>query len=246
MAWAMALLGAGAAAVLPPGLLSGLHTPLAQTGSVGQLQAQIGDLQARLSELKAGNTVLMQRAALADQSTSDVLKRLGALELTVPELIEAANAAPATIDSGIITGSTAAAPPTLQPAEGGSVSYSTTPLPLVQTAPEPASLQPLPSVIAPARPDPDAFGVALGPPILESEGTQAWQVMNGRAGTLLLGLSPLIAPIEGAPGHRLIAGPLSSEASARALCGAFAKLGIACASTAYMGTTLADSSEHPW
>jgi hypothetical protein len=63
--------------------------------------------------------------------------------------------------------------------------------------------------------------------------------MNTRAGTLLLGLSPLLSPIEGAPGRRLVAGPLLTEADAQALCGGFAKLGIACSTVPFMGAPVA-------
>ena len=107
-----------------------------------------------------------------------------------------------------------------------------------------AILMPLPELESPpsalqaAAPNANAYGVALGPPVLEAEGGTAWRSMNDRAGTLLLGLTPLLSPIEGAPGRRLVAGPLLTEADAQALCGGFAKLGIACSTVPFMGAAV--------
>jgi len=122
----------------------------------------------------------------------------------------------------------------VEQADGGSVAYTTTPLTTQATA-APQTTQPMPSVLPLVAPNSNAYGVALGPPILEMDGPTAWKSMNDRAGTLLVGLSPLLGIVEGDAGRRLIAGPLPTEAAARELCGSFAKLGIACASMAFIG-----------
>jgi hypothetical protein len=236
-AWGLALLLAGASALLPNGLLSGLHTSLRESASIGQLQAQLADLDARARELKADNSVLMQRVALGEQANGETSKRLGALEVSVPQLIEAVNSRPPAADNTIVTGAIGTpAPPTMVSAEGGTMSYTTTPLTPGAASSAEAALQPMPSALQVATPNANAFGVALGPPVLETEGNTAWSSMNDRAGTLLLGLTPLLATIEGAPGRRLVAGPLLTEADAQALCGGFAKLGIACATAPFMGS----------
>jgi len=62
--------------------------------------------------------------------------------------------------------------------------------------------------------------------------------MTGRVGTLLIGLGPLLGHVEGGSGRRLVAGPISSEADARDLCGRVAKAGIACQSVPFIGDPL--------
>lgn len=237
VAWGVALVGAGASAVLPPGLLSGLHTPLVQAGSTAQLQAKVADINARVASLKADNTALMDRVALADQQRTDITRRLGALEVTMPRIVEAVNT-PVALDHSTITGDISGVSSMVASAEGGTVVYSTTPLVPSATSPDAAAAQPMPSALVPPGPNPAAFAVALGPPILTTEGPAAWKSFGDKAGTLLIGLSPLLAPLEGAPGERLIAGPLASEAAARELCGSFAKMGISCSSVAYIGDRL--------
>jgi hypothetical protein len=97
----------------------------------------------------------------------------------------------------------------------------------------------MPQVLTPdVTPDPGSFGVALGPPIDENEGEDAWQSMNAKIGTLLVGLGPLLGHVEGGPGRRLVAGPIATEADARELCGHMAKIGIACASVPFIGDPL--------
>lgn len=238
-AWGLAILALGAAAVLPGGLLAGLHTPLTQVGTMGQLQAEVASLETEAEALKAGNTMLMQRVALGEQSRNDLTKRLGALEVTVPQLVEATNARSASpVDNTIVTGSTTTPAPVVLPADGGTVSVTTTPLAGATAAPADTAAQQMPSALEPAQPDPNAFGVALGPPILVTEAPAAWKSMTDRAGTLLLGLTPLTAPIEGAPGRKLVAGPLQSESDATALCGGFARMGIACSAVPFVGSSL--------
>jgi hypothetical protein len=237
IACGLAVLGAGASAILPGGLLAGLHTPLVQTANIGQLQAQIADLQAGANVLKADNVLLMQRVALNEQQKTDITKRLGALEVSMPRLIEAVNT-PAPVDAGIVTGSTTTSPPIVQAADGGTVSYTTSPLAPGAANASAAAIQPMPSALVPAASNASAYGLALGPPILDTEGPDAWKSMTDRAGTLMVGLTPLLAAIEGVPGRRLVAGPLATEADARELCGSFARLGIACSSVPFIGQSL--------
>ncbi len=87
-------------------------------------------------------------------------------------------------------------------------------------------------------PDSGAFGIALGPPIDPEEGETAWRSMNTKVGTLLVGLAPLLANVEGSSGKRLVVGPIAVESDARQLCGRMAKVGIACASVPFIGEPL--------
>jgi glutamine synthetase adenylyltransferase len=70
------------------------------------------------------------------------------------------------------------------------------------------------------------------------EGETTWRSMNTKVGTLLVGLAPLLANVEGSAGKRLVVGPIAVESDARQLCGRMAKVGIACASVPFIGEPL--------
>jgi hypothetical protein len=149
-------------------------------------------------------------------------------------MLEALNGGGPGIDTGT-TASTGTRAPTNFDADGGSVSYTTTPL---SGAARNEAEQPMPEALTQVMPDSSAFGIALGPPIDADEGEMAWQSMNTKVGALLLGLGPLLSDVEGSAGKRLVVGPIASEADARQLCGRMAKIGIACSSVPFIGEPL--------
>jgi hypothetical protein len=233
--WAVAVLGANVSAFIPSGAFGGLHASRLDGGSFNQLRGQVAELETETAQLRQENSVLLQRLALNEQSGGEVARRVGALELTVPQILDALNVRGPGIDPGT-TASTGAGKPTTFDVEGGSVSYTTTPM-----APEKKRItadQPMPEAIDPIGPDSSAFGIALGPPIDADEGEDTWRSMSNRVGTLLLGMGPLLANVEGSAGKRLVVGPIATEADARQLCGHMAKVGIACASVPFIGTPL--------
>jgi hypothetical protein len=235
MTWTLAVLAANVSAFIPDGILGGLHASRLDGGSFNQLRGQVAELESEAARLRRENTVLLQRFSLNEQASGEVMRRVGALELTIPQVLDALNTLSPGIDSGT-TASTGTTPPTSFDVEGGSVSFTTTPMAAVE-APA-ATNQPMPEAITPLAPDSSAFGIALGPPIDADEGETAWRSMSDKVGTLLLGMGPLLANVEGSAGKRLVAGPLASEAEARQLCGHMAKVGIACASVPFIGTPL--------
>ena len=231
--WTAAVLGANLSALIPDGTLGALHVSRLEGGTLSQHRGQIAALASQTQDLKQQNSVLTQRVMLSEQSAGDVTRRVGALEQTVPKIYDTLNA-PQQVDRGAITASTGA--PVLHfSADGGSVSYSTTPMEAGQGASQPTS-QEMPSVLPGASvPDPAAFGIALGPPIDAEQAVGAWDTMTSNVGTLLVGLGPILGHVEGGAGRRLVAGPIASEADARELCGRMAKVGIACATVPYIG-----------
>ena len=234
--WTVAVLGANVSAFIPDGILGGLHASRLDGASFNQLRGQVAALEGETARLRQENTVLMQRFALNEQVSGEVMRRVGALELTVPQMLDALNARGPGIDTGT-TASTGTSPATSFDVDGGSVSYTTTPMAVVQS-PEASLKQPMPEAIQSITPDSSAFGIALGPPINANEGDATWRSMNDKVGTLLLGLGPLLANVEGSAGKRLVVGPIATEADARQLCGHMAKVGIACASVPFIGTPL--------
>ena len=235
--WAVAVLGANISAFIPNGVLGGLHASRLDGANLSQLRTQMADLETRSAELKQENTVLLQRFMLTEQASGDITRRVGNLELTIPKLIEANNNAD-NVDTGSVTASTGKTPTTSFDADGGSVSYTQTPLSGDASPADAATPQPMPKALTQVTPDPGSYGIALGPPIDANEGDAAWQGMNTKVGTLLVGLGPLLSNVEGSAGKRLVAGPLATEADARELCGHMAKVGIACASVPFVGDPL--------
>lgn len=234
--WAVAVLGANLSALIPDGVLGGLHASRLDGATLNQLRGEIVSLSSETTRLKQENAVLVQRHVLAEMSSNDLTRRLGALEQTVPKILESLNN-PQDVDRTLVTASTGATPKSFA-ADGGSVTFTTTPL-AGASAPAAVTEQAMPKPLAAEiMPDPGSFGIALGPPIDADEAEAAWQGMNGKVGTLLVGLGPLLGHVEGGSGRRLVAGPISSEADARDLCGRMAKIGIACQSVPFIGDPL--------
>ena len=235
--WGVAVLGANVSAFIPNGVLGGLHSSRLDGANMNQLRSQVSALQTETARLRQENSVLLQRFMLNEQASGEVTRRVGALELTVPEMLAALNGIVEGIDTGT-TASTTTGPVTSFDVDGGSVSYTQTPMSSVQAPDAAAVNQPMPDALSSVTPDSNAFGIALGPPIDADEGETAWRSMNDKVGTLLLGMGPLLASVEGTGGKRLVVGPISTEADARQLCGHMGKVGIACASVPFIGTPL--------
>jgi hypothetical protein len=235
--WAVAVLGANASALIPNGVFGGLHSSRLDGASMNQVRSQLTALETETARLRQENSVLLQRFMLNEQAGGEVTRRVGALELTVPQLLDALNNRGPGIDPGT-TASTTTSPVTSFDVDGGSVSYTQTPMSSVVAPDRAAATQAMPDALSMVTPDSSAFGIALGPPIDADEGEAAWRSMNDKVGTLLLGLGPLLANVEGTGGKRLVVGPITSEANARQLCGHMANVGIACSSVPFIGTPL--------
>ncbi|MEO8758025.1 MAG: hypothetical protein ABI398_09795 [Devosia sp.] len=236
--WGVAVTSAGLSALVPDSVLAGLHASRLAGADLNQLRSEMATLSRQSTELRQENTVLLQRFMLTEQTGGDMTRRVGALELTLPRILESLNNGGG-IDRGAITASTGANQVTSFDADGGSVSYTRSPLPGDTTPAAAQKIQPMPRALNPgATPDAASFGIALGPPIDENEADDAWQSMNTKVGTLLVGLGPILGHVEGGAGRRLVAGPIASEADAREICGRMARIGIACASVPFIGDPL--------
>jgi len=232
--WGVAVLGANLSALIPDSVLGGLHASRLGGATLNQLRGQIDALTTQTALLKQENTVLVQRFMVNEQASGEVTRRVGALELTVPKILETLNNGPG-VDQSAVTASTGTTAKTFD-TDGGSVSYTTTPMPGMASPTATPQEQPMPKPLAAdVTPDPGSFGVALGPPIDADEAAFAWAGMNGKVGTLLMGLGPLLGHVEGGSGRRLVAGPITSEADAQELCGRMAKVGVACQTVPFIG-----------
>jgi hypothetical protein len=234
--WGIAGVGGALGFLVPQDIFNGLHASRLRPATLTQLEGEVSDLGAAAADLEQQNDVVRQRLTLGEMHNADVTKRVGALELQVPKLLEATREAQP-LDAGAITAATGGEVTTM-PADGGSVRYTMAPLTGGPAGIEAPAAQPMPRTLTPMRSDASRFGVALGPPIVSEDGATAWLDLNDRIGTLLLGLKPLLGHVEGSASRRLVAGPLGSEAETRTLCGQIAKVGIACAAVPFIGDPL--------
>jgi hypothetical protein len=225
----LALLSITLSALVPPSILSGLHASRLDGGTMNQLRGQVVSLTAAIGDLKRQNDSLATRFALSEQQGNDTLQRVGAIEVAIPNMLEA-NAANG-IDTSAVTASIGPDSAVTTEVEGGSVAIEQGPM---------VPVQPMPRVaVAPPRADGDAYGVVLGAPVDAYSATASWGAIQMKVGTLLIGLTPVLADDSDGVGKHLVAGPLSGFTEARDLCGRLAPVGIACRPAPYAGTPLA-------
>jgi hypothetical protein len=244
--WGVAVLGANLSALIPDSVLGGLHASRLGGATMNQLRGEIASLTTQAALLKQENTVLVQRFMVNEQASGEMTRRVGSLEQTVPKILESLNNGSG-VDQSAVTASTGTTAKSFD-ADGGSVSYTTAPMPGTPSAPAAAKAQPMhkaqpmPKALADVTPDSASFGIALGPPIDADEAAAAWGGMTGKVGTLLIGLGPILGHVEGGTGRRLVAGPISSEADAQELCGRMAKAGVACQTVPFIGDTMTSAN----
>lgn len=250
---ASALLFANLSVVLPKNTLMALHSPRLDGGNLNLLRTQVADLRDEAVRMRNENNRLVTMITLAEQDQGAMTRRVGAIESTLPVLLENTQNG-SNIDRSILTSGIDAAP-VLSEVEGGSVAISTTPL--EGTAPQPTSQIPstnqgqpqprrvdqpkpaplMPQIVANAG-DPAAFGVALGPQVTVRDAFVAWKDITSKAGPLLLGLGPLLSGNAGADNQRLVAGPIDDYVRAEQVCVRMIRIGISCLPVPYAGQSL--------
>lgn len=233
----LAVLGSNVAAMVPQSVLGGLHQPRIAGSSIETLRQQVADLSDQTTRLQRENTALLSRLSVQEKSDSDVVRRVGALEVSMPKLLEAIPDT-ALVDRGSVTASITPNDAETFPVEGGSVAIRQVPMAGVTPSDVPGQPLPeaLPQQVAAIAPAPLSYGVQLGAAV-PPEGTQAlWADLNLKLGPLLLGLVPLVADDASGQFRRIIVGPFEELSVARALCERFERVSIACAPSAYSGT----------
>lgn len=236
--WAVAILGANLSGVIPPSVYGALHASRLDGSTLNQLRSQVAGLQEETVQLQRDANQLLQRLSMGEEATGVVTRRVGALEVSVPKLVEETrNKAAAMIDP-MSTGAIGAGKTLTFEADGGTVAVQQRPLvpgtdevklkvvPLNETMPQKLADTGL------------APGIALGFPVAPEAAEAQWQEMLAQVGTMLVGLSPVLADKEGSDGKVLVAGPLLDKASAIELCARMDKLGVPCEPTDYAGQPL--------
>ena len=179
--------------------------------------------------------------ALEEQQGNDITRRVGALEVSLPKLLETLPDG-GNIDRSNVTAAIGQDPALVYEAEGGSVVVRQQPM--AEAQPAPAGTQPLPApveqqVAAIPVPNEREFGIALGPAIPFERAPEAWRDLSMKLGPLLFGLAPLLVEEANSDDQRIVVGPITQLSEATALCARLERLSVSCLPMPFTGTPLA-------
>jgi hypothetical protein len=235
----LAVFGSNVSLLVPQSVIGGLHQPRVAGASIETLRQQVAELREETTRLKRENEVLVSRFAMQERSGNEVIRRVGALEVTVPRMLEGLPVG-ALVDRSTFTSSIGANETLTFDTEGGSVAVRQSALPQA-TAPS-APSQPLPAIVQPqtalAVPNESAYGIAVGAPVPFEQTPALWNDLTIKLGPLLFGLSPLVIDEANGNDKRIVVGPIAALSEARSLCERFERVSIACIPMPYTGTPL--------
>ncbi|KKB12765.1 hypothetical protein VE25_05305 [Devosia geojensis] len=229
----LAVIAANISALVPATALSGLHATRFGGVSVEELRADLASLRQETAELRRENGELVARFSLSERAGTAATRRIGALEASLPHLLEALSAGPA-VDR-TTTASIGTPADELIDAEGGAMRVVRTPL-FASTADD----QPMPAPVETAAFTPNGegrFGIAVGPSITPAQVGATWDDLARTLGPTILGLAPLVADEMGG-GKRIVLGPAADLAEATTLCGRLERASVSCQPMPYTGTPL--------
>lgn len=229
---------------IPESLLTGLQTTRLQGGNFNQIRAQVSEMRGDAFRTANDYRAMSNRINLLDDDSGEVVRRLAAVERSLPLLIESLPLH-SDIDRSLLTASIAATAGEVYEIDGGTIIVRQSPL--FEDRGLSSADQPIPPVaIFPhvvgnqAQQERtaalDMQGVAIGPAIPREGVREQWNSLMLQAGPLLLGTAPLVGESETPGEARIITGPLPDPASAQTLCDRIERLGIACAPVAYEGS----------
>lgn len=230
--WAVAVLLANVSGLVPASVFAVFHASRLDGATIAQVRAEVATLRTETDRMRRENNILVQRLDLAERARGEVTQRVGALEISVPRLLEQVPQSVAidrSVTASIVDGNAV----TFE-AEGGSVRVEHRPLIAVESRPVEESDE----VIAGPVADGSQYGIALGFPVMADEAEALWQEMLAKVGTLLVGTWPVLSGIEGTDGERLIAGPVGTESQAAQICGRLDRVGVPCEPARFKGEPL--------
>lgn len=239
-AWALAVLAANLGSLVPPSVYSALHASRADGGTVNQLRASVQTLETEAGRLRVQNTQLSQRLAMSEDSAQELLKRVAAVEGSLPRIVEIQSRLSNNID-GTLTGAVDGANVETFEAEGGSVAIQK--VPMVLATPKPKADLPMPAPLAPSTPDTTpadgrAFGLALDGLLVPSQALTRWVDLQASVGTMLVGLTPLLSEPDATGRIRIVAGPVLDKSVAAELCKRLGQMNVSCEAVPYKGVRL--------
>lgn len=242
---AVAVVAANLSALLPAHALGGLHAPYLEGGSFNQMRAQLAELEEDRNRIMSDYRALLARFNLLDDDGNEIIRRLAAVEMSLPLLIESLPL-DSDIDRSLLTASITETAGEVYEVDGGKVVVRYSPL-FDGMASEPRAEQPMPpmlpqEILAPVTSAPSVDtslqGVAVGGALPRNDAQAVYSDIAAAAGMLLLGTSPLMAPAEAEGQTRIVLGPLPDLASAQALCLRIERLDFTCDPAPYEGQPL--------
>jgi hypothetical protein len=230
----IAVMGANVSALMPQSLLAGLHKTRIGGASLEQLRGQVADLREETQRLKRENSVLAARFALEEQHGNEVTRRVGALEVSLPQLLEAL---PGQVRIDRSNTAAIGGASLVYDTDGGSVAIRQQPMAEVKPLDQPLPA-PVQQVDMATAPNQASYGIALGPSTSAELAPEAWRDLSMKLGPLLFGLAPMLADESDSDEKRIIVGPITQLSEASALCARLERMSISCLPMPFTGKPL--------
>ena len=225
---AIAVLSANIGGLIPEQTLAGFHASRLEGGNSGQLRTQISEIRAENIRLSRENRELLSRLNLLDDDSGETIRRLAAVERSMPLLIESLPLS-SDIDRSLLTASITSASPEVYEADGGVIVVRQSAL-FQELDSEDGQSQPMPPSL-----DGLGYGVALG-----EATSREWAQMRrveilSTAGPLLSGMTFILGETPDVTQTRIIAGPFADFEDASILCEPLEIMGIDCQPVPFEG-----------
>lgn len=225
---ALAVLSANIGSLIPEQFVSGLHASRLDGGNSGQLRTQIAEVRAENTRINRETRALLARLNLLDDDSGEMIRRLAAVERSMPLLIESLPLS-SDIDRSLLTASIAATSPEVYQADGGVIIVRHSALFQDIDTTEGAE-QPMPPAL-----DGLGYGVALGGETpREWAATRRAEILSS-TGPLLSGLTFILGETNATANVRIIAGPFDDLEDASILCEPLDIMGIDCEPAPFEG-----------
>jgi len=245
---AIAILSANLPSLISQNLSTSLHSTRYDGTSLNNLRSQVAQLQSDAMRMQNEYNRMTTMLKLAEQRRGEVTRRVGAMESSLPLLLEAIPPG-VKVDSLITTAGINENKEAKIEGEGGYAMVSSSPMEGVsaptqlETPAMPQSLSNKSSVIENTQDEliigsASEFGIALGSEIVKTDAFVTWQDIERKVGLLLLGLEPILSVSKNGEKQRLIAGPIEDYAQAEQLCTRMIRVGISCLPVTYEGVAM--------
>lgn len=229
---ALAVFAANVSALIPDNVVAGLHATRLDGGNGNQLRAHIIEMRAENVRLTREYRALLARLNLLDDDSGEMIRRLAAVERSMPLLIESLPL-DSDIDRSLLTASIAATSPEIYEADGGIIIVRQSAL--FQDIDQGTLDQPIPPL-----PGGTGYGVALGGDTpRESAALRRAQILS-QTGPLLGGLTFILGEAGERASARLIAGPFARYEDASIMCEPLDVMGIDCQPVPFEGEAWPD------
>jgi len=239
---AIAVFSANMPSIIPANFATNMHATRLDGSSLNNMREQVAALKKDSARIREEYNRLTTMLKIAEQGRNEVTKRVGAMESSLPLLLEAIPPG-VKVDTLITTASIGENGENDKKIEtdGGYVITSSSAIDGENTTQATQVIVEDLQVTAPPALEEitiatnSAFGIALGSEIKAVDAIVAWQDIERKVGPLLLGLEPILSKDLGNGERKMIAGPIEDYSIAEQLCTRMLRVGIACLPIPYEG-----------